>query len=220
MTASDNAGGRPLEGVTRGGVTGVTRRQAPAGWSGQAVPGLGFHLGTGKDDWCTPPWLLRYAEEQLPHGWCFEVDAAARQATALAPAWYGPDHPDPARRDALAADWGQQVVWCNPPYSRAGGGLLAWCAKFYQAAQGGALVVALFFARTDTRAWHQYVTRAHGVTFLEGRVRFIDPATGQPGKAGATAGSCLVQWWPPGAPVAGAAPAVRYLSREEQQKWK
>lgn len=211
MKDDDNKGGTRHSSVTQAGVTGVPEAQ---GWSGQAVPGVGFHLGTGKDDWCTPPWLLRYAESLLPAGQWLEVDAAAMQRTAVAPEWYGPDHPDPARRDALAADWGQRVVWCNPPYSRAGGGLLAWCRKFYEAAQGGAVVMGLFFARTDTKAWHQYVTKAAEVHILEGRVRFIDPSTGQPGKAGATAGSCLVVWMPCAGPTRWV-----HVSREEQRRW-
>ena len=153
---------------------------------------------SGKDDWATPAPILAYAEKQVHRfGYRgFNLDAAAKASTAVCPAWYGPDHPHEGRRDALAVDWGEAVVWCNPPYSRAAGGLLRWCAKFDEASRLGALVVALFFCRTETRAWHRHVVNAAEVHLFEGRIRFIDPATGEPGAASAPAPSCLVIWEP------------------------
>jgi hypothetical protein len=53
--------------------------------------------------------------------WPLTLDAAACGNNTLVPGYLGPDHPDPARRDALEfEDWaglaGGGVVWLNPPY--------------------------------------------------------------------------------------------------------
>ena len=104
------------------------------------------------------------------------------------------------------------MVWCNPPYSRAAGGLLKWCAKFDEASRLGALVVALFFCRTETRAWHRHVVNAAEVHLFEGRIRFVDPATGEPGAASAPAPSCLVIWEPK---PSSAGPLADYWNRGE-----
>jgi hypothetical protein len=49
----------------------------------------------------------------------FGCDVAADQRLTLVPeSWYGPDHADPARRDALVVDWPtDRPNWLNPPYS-------------------------------------------------------------------------------------------------------
>jgi len=37
------------------------------------------------------------------------------------------------------------------------------------------------FARTDTRAFHQWALKASEIVFLKGRLKFIDPSTHKPG---------------------------------------
>ena len=158
---------------------------------------------TGKDDWATPLWVVQYALQRLDVG-RFDLDAAAKADTAKAAQYLGPDHTDPAMRDALSADWAAlgQNVWCNPPYSRKAGGLWRWLGKAVEASERGATVAALFFARTETAAWHDHVLRAAEVHLFRGRLSFIDPATGEsPGPAPAP--SALVIWRAnhPGPPV-------------------
>jgi hypothetical protein len=47
----------------------------------------------------------------------FGCDVAADQMLTLHENWYGPDHPDPARRDCLSVDWPtDKPNWMNPPY--------------------------------------------------------------------------------------------------------
>ena len=156
---------------------------------------------SGKDDWATPPWVVRYACTVLGIE-AFDLDAAAKADTAKAVAYLGPDHKDPSRRDALALPWPGQTVWLNSPYSKKGGGLDKWLSKCVEARDNGATVCALFFSRTETAAWHDYVTQAAEVHLIRGRLSFIDPATGQPakGKKGrpqsAPAPSCLAIWQP------------------------
>ena len=55
-------------------------------------------------------------------------------------------------------------TWCNPPYSE----------------------------RTDTVAFHRYCSQATLIVFLQGRMRFLDPATQQPSKHPAPTGSMIV----------------------------
>ena len=54
------------------------------------------------ETWRTPIDLYR----QLDAEFIFTLDACALQSSTLvADNWYGPDHPDQARRDCLTADW-------------------------------------------------------------------------------------------------------------------
>jgi site-specific DNA-methyltransferase (adenine-specific) len=71
-----------------------------------------------------------------------------------------------ARADDGLAQPGTGVCWLNPPY----GWPLA--SKAADAARGGATVVALVPARTDTRCWHDIVSQAKEVRYLQGRLKF------------------------------------------------
>lgn len=73
--------------------------------------------------------------------------------------------------DGLAADWGDALIWLNPPYSREA---RAWLMKLSQHPGGG---IALIFARTETEwfvdsVWH--AERATAILFLHGRITFRD----------------------------------------------
>lgn len=64
----------------------------------------------GKEDWRTPPWVVRGIEAL--HGIRFTLDAAADPDNAQAPAYLS------IVNDGLTAGWGRgDVVWLNPPYS-------------------------------------------------------------------------------------------------------
>lgn len=86
--------------------------------------------------------------------------------------------------DGLAARWWGRV-WLNPPY---GDETPKWLAKMHVHRDG----VALVFARTDTKWFHDYVAKADAVLFLKKRVRFVDQH-GNPGKS-PNCGSMLVAW--------------------------
>jgi hypothetical protein len=79
------------------------------------------------DTWTTP----RDFFEKLDDEFLFGLDAAALSASTLVPDnWYGPDHPDPERRNAFDRDWridsGGSPIWLNPPYGRT---ISAWVGK-------------------------------------------------------------------------------------------
>jgi hypothetical protein len=59
--------------------------------------------------------------EQVLARWPLSLDAAACEDNTLTLSYLGPDHVEPARRDALVFEhWadlaGGGVVWLNPPY--------------------------------------------------------------------------------------------------------
>ena len=125
---------------------------------------------TSNDDtWSTP----RAFFEKLDDEFMFGLDAAALSSSTLVPGnWYGPDHPDPERRDAFTRSWhtdaGGKPIWLNPPYGRTIG---AWMGKANAEALSGGVVVCLVPARTDTNWWHNYCIQ-HEVRFIKGRLKF------------------------------------------------
>ena len=110
------------------------------------------------DLWSTPQSL--FDELDLEFG--FTMDVCALPENAKCPQFYSP------LDDGLRQPW-RGVCWMNPPYGKT---ISRWVAKAYEAAKGDAMVVALLPARTDTRWWQDYVTRAREVRFLRGRLRF------------------------------------------------
>jgi len=146
-----------------------------------------------KDEWTTPQdfWEKLNAEFQ------FTWDVAARAENSKCGLHYfGPDHPDPRRRDALdpGVVWGV-VSWMNPPYS-SGRRFIARAA--FEARYRGNIVVCLVPARTDTHWWHGYVwnRKKHQlragveVRFIKGRLRFGGAEHGAPFP------SVVIVFWP------------------------
>ena len=125
---------------------------------------------TSNDDtWSTP----RDFFDKLDKEFGFTLDAAALSSSTLVPDnWYGPDHPEPSRRDAFTNCWsidaGDGVVWLNPPYGRTIG---EWMKKANDESRHDTTVVCLVPARTDTNWWHNYCIQ-HEVRFIKGRLKF------------------------------------------------
>lgn len=85
--------------------------------------------------------------------------------------------------NGLTSPW-EGFVWCNPPYGKE---TPLWLSKMKDHNNG----IALVFARTDTKWFHDYVKTASCIVFLEGRIKFVD-AFGKTGGSGAGNGSMLV----------------------------
>jgi site-specific DNA-methyltransferase (adenine-specific) len=122
------------------------------------------------DTWTTP----REFFDELNKEFNFGLDAAALQNSTLVPDnWYGPDHPDPAARDALRIDWNHnsrgRPIWLNPPYGRV---IKDWVRKASEVASGGGTVVCLVPSRTDTHWWHDYCINAYEIRYIRGRLKF------------------------------------------------
>jgi phage N-6-adenine-methyltransferase len=87
--------------------------------------------------------------------------------------------------DGLAQPW-RGNVWLNPPYGR---DTSAWLERMNRHKQG----IALVFARTDCKWFHDYCAKATAINFIKGRVKFVD-GLGVTGNSGAGAGSMLIAW--------------------------
>lgn len=151
------------------------------------APGI---MSSENPNWRTPAslWLPLLDEFR------FDLDAAADARSHLTDVWLGPESPV-GEVNGLAADWSAHGTraWVNPPYSRAVRLMIEpW---IQHAANQKIPVVALIPARTDTRWWHSIVmASATEIRLLEGRVNFVHPDTGLPGKSGGTFPSALVVW--------------------------
>ena len=110
------------------------------------------------DEWATPQDLF----DTLNETFHFTLDPCATPENAKCAKFYTKE------QDGLKQDWGDEVIWCNPPYGREIGKWIQKCAKHRGVA------VMLVPARTDTRWWHSYIDKnpdAH-VYFIKGRLKF------------------------------------------------
>jgi site-specific DNA-methyltransferase (adenine-specific) len=118
------------------------------------------------DTWRTPKPLF----DRLHREFGFELDAAALKHTALLDSYYGPDHLNAGRTDALALeDWEGQTIFVNPPYGRKVGD---WVKKGWEESLKGKTVVMLVMACTDTIWWHNWAWQADQIRLMKGRVPF------------------------------------------------
>ena len=156
-----------------------------AGWTVPAMPTptpsfwTSTHASSADDTWTTPSVLWTELDDEFD----FQLDAAALQTSTLVPGnWYGPDHPQRQRRDALARTWNADTsgaVWLNPPYGRGVTGLFVAKAA-NESAMGGLTIVCLVPARTDTAWWHDHVLDRCEVRFIRGRLKFGTAGTPAP----------------------------------------
>ena len=72
-------------------------------------------------------------------------------------------------QDGLAQDWTGETVYCNPPYGRE---MPKWIKKCYEHSIGGGTAVMLIPARTDTKAFHDYIYGKSEIRFICGRLHF------------------------------------------------
>lgn len=80
--------------------------------------------------------------------------------------------------DGLLQDWGNEVVFCNPPYGRQ---IKDWVKKAYEESQkDNTTVVMLIPARTDTIYFHEYIYHKAEVRFIKGRLKFGDAKNAAP----------------------------------------
>lgn len=137
------------------------------------------HYTSGKDNWCTPVDLFK----KLDDIWHFTLDTACVKETALCDNFFTPED------DGLSQDWGINICWNNPPYSD----IKSWLAKCTEAYQNGATVMILVPSRTDTKAFQDYACPvASAITFIKGRLKFVDPEQPDRDVTVAPFPSCLI----------------------------
>ncbi len=110
-------------------------------------------------DWETPKDLFRSLDEEFH----FTLDPASTDENALCKKHFT------EKEDGLVQSWAGETVYCNPPYGR---NLPAWIEKAYREALKGATVVMLIPARTDTKAFHNFIYGKAEIRFIRGRLRF------------------------------------------------
>jgi phage N-6-adenine-methyltransferase len=115
---------------------------------------------SASDEWETPKKFFD-AVDKVFH---FTLDVCANRRNAQCPCFYTKEE------DGLSRAW-TGVCWMNPPYGRE---ISRWVRKAYESSLSGeSVIVCLLPARTDTRWWHDYViSRADGVRFVKGRIKF------------------------------------------------
>ncbi|WP_442773992.1 DNA N-6-adenine-methyltransferase [Lactococcus hircilactis] len=80
--------------------------------------------------------------------------------------------------DGLLQDWGNEVVFCNPPYGRQ---IKDWVKKAYkESRKDNTTVVMLIPARTDTIYFHEYIYHKAEIRFIKGRLKFGDAKNAAP----------------------------------------
>lgn len=118
---------------------------------------MSVHFSSATNEWHTP----RDFFDRLNDEFGFTLDAAASVENALCDRFYTIDD------DGLNQSWKGERVWCNPPYGREIG---KWIAK--AAVEPSEVTVMLIPARTDTKAWHQYIFGKAEIRFVRGRLKF------------------------------------------------
>ena len=120
------------------------------------------------DVWLTPPYIIEALGE-------FDLDPCA----SMDRPWDTAKHHFTIEDDGLNKEWFGKV-WCNPPY---GPKLAPFLEKLSNHPEGG---IALVFARTETRAFFNFVwDKATAIFFVKGRIKFHKPN----GELGGTSGS-------------------------------
>lgn len=117
------------------------------------------------DNWQTPDDLFRTLDKEF----LFDLDAAA-SADNTKCLNYLTEEQNALRPETI---WpSEHAIWLNPPYSLTAEFL---ARAHYEATVHQNNVVVLIPSRTDTKYWHEWVTKASEVRFLKGRVKFEQP---------------------------------------------
>lgn len=119
------------------------------------------------DEWSTPQELY----DVLDSIFRFTLDPCSTNTNKKCKKWYTKED------DGLSKDWSDEVVFCNPPYSRktkTNPGQQAWVEKCYEEyVLHNTTSVMLIPAKTDTESMHEYIfVDAKYLCFVKGRIKF------------------------------------------------
>lgn len=137
-------------------------------------------FGSGNDEYETPEWLYDILNEVFD----FTLDPCSTEENHLAPKYFTRE------TDGLKQSWSWNRVFVNYPYSQA----KKWLAKIGEESMTSDIVV-LCPARTDTKGFQEHVfPKATAVTFLNGRLKFRNPAKDNYEPTSAPFPSCIVYY--------------------------
>lgn len=119
-------------------------------------------FSSNSNEWATP---IKFYEE-LNKEFNFTLDPCATDDNAKCRKYFT------VKENGLVQDWGDEVVFCNPPYGRE---LPLWVKKCYEEhKKHNITVVMLIPARTDTSYFHDYIYGKSEIRFIRGRLKFND----------------------------------------------
>jgi site-specific DNA-methyltransferase (adenine-specific) len=127
--------------------------------TGGATMNRDVYSSSKSNEWETPQHLY----DELDKEFHFTLDPASTHDNAKCDKHYTQEE------NGLDKDWSGEPVFCNPPYGRE---LPLWIEKAARSAGGGTTVVMLIPARTDTRAFHDFILHKAEIRFLKGRLKF------------------------------------------------
>jgi len=120
-----------------------------------------------KDEWATPQDFFDGLNKQYK----FTLDPCATAQNTKCPKFYT------QQDNGLIQDWSGNVVYVNPPYSN----VKEWVNKALQESRKpNTTIVMLVAARTDTKFFHDYCTKANQIYFIKGRLKFGGSANSAP----------------------------------------
>lgn len=125
-----------------------------------------IHFRSQSDAWATPPELVDSMAAGMG-GFDLDPCSGAEQSPYA-------DHTFTEDDDGLEQPW-FGTVWMNPPYSNVGDdGGRGWMWKAWSESRRDDVqaVMCLVPSRTSTQWWHDYVTSASVICFIEGRLKF------------------------------------------------
>lgn len=122
-------------------------------------------MSSATPEWATPQELFDHYDRIFN----FTLDPCSTHGNAKCAMHYTKEE------DGLSKPW-TGSVWMNPPYGKE---IPKWVRKAYESAQEGATVVCLLPARTDTRWFHEWCVKGE-LTFLKGRLKFLNPEQAKP----------------------------------------
>ena len=113
--------------------------------------------------WGTPQKFF----DELNKEFNFEIDVCAVPENAKCKKFFSPEV------DGLKQSWGGYTsVWCNPPYGKE---MPKWIEKAHRTwKEHGNTIVMLIPARTDTKAFHEFIYHQAELRFVKGRLKFND----------------------------------------------
>lgn len=125
------------------------------------------NTATGKDEWLTPPSIIKACGE-------FDLDPCS----PIVRPWATSKNHFTIEDDGLQKEWFGRV-WCNPPYG-------AETGKWLEKAAMHGNTIALTFARTETKMFFRGVwDKADAIFFIKGRLKFFHVNGAQGDSAGA-----------------------------------
>lgn len=123
------------------------------------MKGQDILFSSAKHDWITPDELFDPLNERYE----FTLDVASDENNHKCDKYFT------AEDDGLEQDWVGETTWCNPPFDD----IAAWVRKNYaESLRDKCNKVLLIPARTDTKYFSIYGSKAAEMYFIQGRLKF------------------------------------------------